>query len=376
MAELGGSDTGARTYEGELQKQANRLHRLKLQRGAPTFRVIEARARKLFGDKAALPLATQSAIFKGGYVSLDKLMLLVRTLYSWDEYGDECPPPDRKSEVLTEWREQWQIITELRIARRRQARSTESLPARLEGEPAEEGVPAPPMPRRSTVEAMAQTAAAFQQASTNQDRPYRVILFAELAGSTEMKTRVEEQTWLVVLGKFIDITTEAITSQGGAVVKHLGDGTLAAFDGERVTEATNAAIRIQEMLHTESMTGVLEECLASIGIAAGRVVEYQAPGGGPDYVGSVVDVAAQLCSAAAPQAIWVDSATINSANMLKVTSTMGQASGFRPNDYLTREEKVGLQGFPEPVRYREVIWRMRPFGVKSAYPVQGHRRTG
>ncbi|MDQ1013125.1 class 3 adenylate cyclase/cold shock CspA family protein [Streptomyces sp. V4I23] len=205
----------------------------------------------------------------------------------------------------------------------------------------------------------------FQEASRSPERPYRVILFADLSGSTEMKTKTGEVNWLPTIGKFLDITTEAITSHGGTVVKYLGDGTLAAFGSEHAADAINAAIRIQEMLRTENKNA-LKECLATIGIATGHVVEYEAPGGGLDYVGSVVDRAARLCSAGAPQAIWVDSATVVSANMLKVSSTLGRELDFGPDDYLTEtEEKVRLKGFPEPVRYREVIWRQEPAGAKN-----------
>ncbi len=58
---------------------------------------IEARARKLFAhEQAWLPIAIQSAELSGKYISVDKVMLLVRTLLSRGEYGQECPPPDRK----------------------------------------------------------------------------------------------------------------------------------------------------------------------------------------------------------------------------------------------------------------------------------------
>ncbi|MGW4385434.1 adenylate/guanylate cyclase domain-containing protein [Streptomyces sp. NPDC004685] len=175
----------------------------------------------------------------------------------------------------------------------------------------------------------------FHEASMSPERPYRVILFADLSRSTEMKTKTGEVNWLSTIGKFLDITTEAITSHGGTVVKYPGDGTLAAFDSEHAAEAINAAIRIQEMLFTENRNNSVKECLATVGTAPGHVVEYEAPGGGLDHVGSVVDRASRLCDAGAPQAIWIDSATVVSANMLKVSFQRGRAEGFGPDDYLT-----------------------------------------
>lgn len=215
----------------------------------------------------------------------------------------------------------------------------------------------------------------FQEALRSTDRPTKVILFADLAGSTEMKGRSGEVGWLPTIGKFLDITTEATTKHGGEVVKYLGDGTLAAFDGENAAEAICSAIHIQEELREVNSQGVVNDCLATVGIATGRVVEYKAPGGGIDYVGSVVDLAARLCSAAAPQAIWVDSATVASANMNKVSSKMGRVHDYSPDDYLSEEWRVELKGFTKPVKYREVIWHGKPFGATNALVDEISERT-
>ncbi|MGV9990889.1 adenylate/guanylate cyclase domain-containing protein [Streptomyces sp. NPDC003374] len=217
----------------------------------------------------------------------------------------------------------------------------------------------------------------FQAALGNPDRPTKVILFADLAGSTEMKGRTAEVSWLPTIGKFLDITTIAVTENGGTVVKYLGDGTLAVFDGDHAAEAICAAIRIQEMLRKENSPekGVLRDCYASVGIATGRVVEYEAPGGGLDYVGSVVDLAARLCSAGNPQAIWVDSATVASAIMNKVSSEMGRVHDFSPDDYLSDEWKVELKGFAKPIKYREIIWLSKPFGATNAVVNEITERT-
>lgn len=202
----------------------------------------------------------------------------------------------------------------------------------------------------------------FREASGNADRPIKVILFADLSGSTEMKGKLGEVAWLPTLGKFLDITSDAITGHGGTVVKYLGDGAMAAFDGEHAAEAICTGIQIQEMLRSAKAQGWLNDCVATVGIATGRVVEFKAPGGGLDYVGSVVDLAARLCGAAGPQAVWVDSATVASANMNKVSSELGRAHQRSPEDYLSDEWKVQLKGFAKPVKYREVVWHAKPFG--------------
>ncbi|MEV5731127.1 hypothetical protein AB0N50_35930 [Streptomyces pharetrae] len=54
-----------------------------MERRNPPLRAIEARARKLFAhEQAWLPIAIQSTELSGKYMSVDKVMLLVRTLLS------------------------------------------------------------------------------------------------------------------------------------------------------------------------------------------------------------------------------------------------------------------------------------------------------
>ncbi|MEU0988699.1 hypothetical protein [Streptomyces sp. NPDC005953] len=98
-------------YGDLLREQASQLNLLKAERGAPSMRAIEVRARMLFGPEASLPIATQSAAFAGRYVGLDKLMWLVRALTSWDDYGEDCPPLGRRAPELSQWRDRWTQIT-------------------------------------------------------------------------------------------------------------------------------------------------------------------------------------------------------------------------------------------------------------------------
>jgi class 3 adenylate cyclase/cold shock CspA family protein len=203
------------------------------------------------------------------------------------------------------------------------------------------------------------------EALRSTERPTKVVLFADLAASTEMKSKVGEVGWLPTLGTFLDIATTSTAEHGGTVVKYLGDGILAVFDGDHAAEAICAAIQIQEMLHSENAELIVADCLASVGIATGRVVEYEAPSGGLDYVGSVVDLAARLCASGNPQAIWVDSATVAAAIMTRVSSKIGRVHGFTSDDYLSDEWRVKVKGFAKPVRYREVIWHTSPFGARN-----------
>ncbi|MFH8613153.1 hypothetical protein ACH4D5_37375 [Streptomyces sp. NPDC018029] len=113
------ADHALHAYEENLRRLADSLKRLKAERGDPSMRTVEARAKQLFGGKAVLSAATQSAAFNARYVGRDKVMWLVRTLLSWDEYGEECAPPDHRSDELIAWRAQLVAISRLRPPRRR-----------------------------------------------------------------------------------------------------------------------------------------------------------------------------------------------------------------------------------------------------------------
>ncbi|MFI1400543.1 caspase domain-containing protein [Streptomyces sp. NPDC020681] len=119
------AEGGPGTYDDLLRQQADELRRLKMSRGNPALRKIESRAKKVLADeKVSLPPSTQSTAFNGGFIGLDKLMWLVRTLMSWDEFGVPCEPPDRNSPMLESWRNRWALITALRKRARSEASVT------------------------------------------------------------------------------------------------------------------------------------------------------------------------------------------------------------------------------------------------------------
>ncbi|NKQ22944.1 WD40 repeat domain-containing protein [Streptomyces galbus] len=133
MTDITHEGHGPDTFEARLQRQAHNLRRLKVERGDPSLRRIAARAKQI-SSGALLPIATQNAAFTGArFVSVDKIMLLVRTLMSWDENGEEVPAPDRRDPVLEEWRLRWRATAELRPRRRTVAK--DSVPGRPQDEP-------------------------------------------------------------------------------------------------------------------------------------------------------------------------------------------------------------------------------------------------
>ena len=131
------------------------------------------------------------------------------------------------------------------------------------------------------------------------DSGYRTILFTDLVGSTSLALEVGDLRAMEIIGVHDRIVTEAVTDEGGRVVKHTGDGILACFD--RVDSALRAGIRIQQELEEVAREADAAEVIAvRIGINPGNPVERS-----DDVFGVAVSVAARLCSLAEPRQILV-----------------------------------------------------------------------
>ncbi|MEU6804850.1 toll/interleukin-1 receptor domain-containing protein [Streptomyces neyagawaensis] len=94
------------------------MRQLRAERGLKSYSEIDKRALALTGGRERLPKATLHAAFKGHYLGLDRLMLLVRVLMSWDEYGEGCTVVPHRAGALTRWRSDWSHLATLRPAQR------------------------------------------------------------------------------------------------------------------------------------------------------------------------------------------------------------------------------------------------------------------
>ena len=78
------------------------------------------------------------------------------------------------------------------------------------------------------------------------DSPFRTIMMTDIVDSVGLTIRDGEQRFVELLSAHDALVIEAITSRGGRVVKHTGDGMLAVFD--RVDDALLAASHVQSRL--------------------------------------------------------------------------------------------------------------------------------
>jgi class 3 adenylate cyclase len=165
------------------------------------------------------------------------------------------------------------------------------------------------------------------------DSAFRVILFTDIAGSTQLTQRIGDGAAMAVLRRHDEIVRMALEDTGGLRVKHTGDGVMASF--RTVQAAIDAAVRIQRAVDAH---GPGDEPFAiRIGIAAGEPVAE-----GDDLFGAAVQLAARLSTRAAPGSILVSGAVRDLA--------LGKGVRFSPS------RNVRLKGFDEAVRACEVVW--------------------
>ncbi len=172
------------------------------------------------------------------------------------------------------------------------------------------------------------------------------VMFTDLAGSTAMRARLGEEAADRLRGVHDAILTDTITTSGGRVVKHLGDGFMAAFPS--AAGAVAAAVALQQEIDRANRRGATEAMRVRVGISTGDVTFE-----GGDCFGLPVVEAQRLEASAEP-------GTIRCAEMVKLLARGRGGHEFVPLGELT------LKGLPEPLPACEVRWTPLDDEVASA----------
>ena len=169
-------------------------------------------------------------------------------------------------------------------------------------------------------------------------RSTAIVLFTDLVGSTELRSRLGENAADELRHKHDTLVAGAVEAIGGVLIKNLGDGIMAAFTG--ASDAVEAAVAIQQAIgrHNRSSAAALE---VRIGISAGDVAVE-----GDDCFGTPVIEAARLCSAAC-------GGQILASEMVRWLARSGE-------DSFTSVGNLELKGLPDPVPAVQVDWEPLP----------------
>jgi class 3 adenylate cyclase len=172
----------------------------------------------------------------------------------------------------------------------------------------------------------------------------RSVLFADLRGSTSMYETLGNADATAVVTQSVALLAQIVGHHGGRVVKTLGDGLMAMFDGP--AQAVAAAVELHESLErigSPAGSGRSVPLKLQVGLAHGEVIEMSG-----DVFGDAVNVAARLLDHAG------DNETLVTAVVLGALPDLEQAR-FRSLD------RMQLRGRVEPVH---------------VYLLEGSRRFG
>ena len=162
------------------------------------------------------------------------------------------------------------------------------------------------------------------------------MLFTDWVASTELRVRLGEEDAETLRRDHDTMLGEAISANGGTVVKGLGDGVLATF--ESAADAASAAIAIQQAVDRHSRHNPDRSFGVRVGISLGDVSLEDG-----DVFGVAVVEASRLCAAATGGEILV-------ADLVRSLSRGRGGFGFDPLGDLE------LRGLPEPVPACRLRW--------------------
>jgi adenylate cyclase len=147
------------------------------------------------------------------------------------------------------------------------------------------------------------------------ERARATILFADIAGFTELVAHLDADQVVEILNTFFSAAVQTIFDHDGLLDKFYGDGLMAVFGPPRVRkdDATRAIAVSRALHHAASNIVAADKPLRlSIGIATGNVVAGHI--GSPkrmDYtvIGDAANLASRLQSAAPASHTYIDDAT-------------------------------------------------------------------
>ena len=164
------------------------------------------------------------------------------------------------------------------------------------------------------------------------------IMFTDLAGSTELLTRLGDEENQALLGIHNRIIREQVDNYGGLEVKTIGDGFMVAFYSAR--KAVACAVDIQRALEKFNLENPDRQLNVRIGINVGETIKE-----GDDYFGTAVVLAARMMGDASGGQILV-------SDLLRQIAYDVSNLQYQYLDYGWRS----LKGFAKEEHIYEVVW--------------------
>jgi class 3 adenylate cyclase/tetratricopeptide (TPR) repeat protein len=178
------------------------------------------------------------------------------------------------------------------------------------------------------------------------------LLFTDLAGSTELLSRLGDEAADDLRRRHFELLREAALSHGGHEVKTLGDGVMVAFPS--ALAGVSCAVAMQMRIARNNAEHPDRHLGLRVGVNVGEAVSEE-----DDYFGTPVVVAKRLCDRATPGEILVSQV---------VRALVGSRGDYRFTDL----GALSLKGLADPVAASRLEWDS---GLSVAHREQ-HARDG
>ncbi len=160
------------------------------------------------------------------------------------------------------------------------------------------------------------------------------VLFTDLKGSTELYERVGDLVAFDLVRKHFVVLERAVASQGGSVVKTIGDAVMATFPSPELGLA--AALAMRDALDELNRGGASQDLSVKIGLHDGPCLAVML-NERLDYFGQTVNIAARVQGLAEPHAILTTrpvlssdtSARLLESRKLRTTERRANLKGIR-----------------------------------------------
>jgi class 3 adenylate cyclase len=168
------------------------------------------------------------------------------------------------------------------------------------------------------------------------------ILFTDLKGSTALYDRVGDIAAFDLVRSHFGALIAAVSAEGGAVVKTIGDAVMATF--ETPDRALRAAIRMRAAMREINQARGTEDLALNIGLHEGPCLAVVLDDR-QDYFGQSVNIAARVQGLADPSAILATRGVVESAEV---------ASLLKAHSYRTNSRESSLRGVSEALTIYEI----------------------
>jgi class 3 adenylate cyclase/tetratricopeptide (TPR) repeat protein len=197
-----------------------------------------------------------------------------------------------------------------------------------------------------------------------EERRMVTVLFADIAGSTQLASRLDPERFREVLGAFYRLASDELSSLRGRAEKFVGDAVMAVFGlpyahDDDALRAVRAGLSVRDRVERLGQElGLGSPLRVRVGINTGRVVASTAPADDFMVSGAAVNLAARLQQAADPGEVLVGTTTW--------LLTRDAAEFGEPRS-------LEAKGFAEAVQARPVL-SLNPRSTRRTIPLVGRRR--